>query len=619
MKGFGTGFETEGISGFFCETVKVVEFSIRPGNPGLTGLDRTIHASVLSTSSTSCFSNAQCRHAFAPSVRKHSSGHLLLSCRWDATGDAEGDASNEQALFFSQDNGSNWTMANEGRPIITLANGTPFGLRSAITHSFVFEDDGGLTWMYYTINQPNTWGAGKPDRSTGGGEIRKLQIEFDGDTWRAASFQSELVWGFMQPIDNGQGGSLNNVRVVSLNDIVRIGNHTWLLPVAGRATVTQPDGAYWRLNRCWVLESQDDGRSWSHSYWIGGGDGLCLCEPTIVKTAVTGHLVCYMRVQYDTGNQLYRSESSDYGHTWTRPYPSGLPNTGTSGTKPFLARLSGGDYLLLQTNEHSSSDRTNISIFRSDEAAFARNEWPLVKVLAAECRGHWEGSCYGWLEDAGAGEFYAAYVGFTPGRGAIHFARLSLSWLETTIIEPVSGLSSKGAYLPALSDQRVRTGSAAMIFSNAGGRLQATRFGEVMRESNGTSIVISLHLFVMNAPRTQPFSMLHASSDNGSQMSFAIALRPQINSHIWIQRNGGWLDSGIGCPTKCWFKLEAAIEDDAVFRVRVDEGDWIGDRLSGILFMESTNRPDSLWIGGPIANSDPCEIYVDDIYYGPLQ
>lgn len=588
MKGFETGFEAEWRNGFFCETVKVVE----------AGAGRA------------------CRHAFAPSVRRHSGGQLLLTCRWDASGSAEGDASNEQALFFSRDDGAGWTMANDGKPILTWENGSGFAQRSAITHSFVFEDNGGTTWLYYTVNQPYTWGAGRPDRATGGGEIRRLPIAFDGTTWRPAAAAGDVVWGFMQPLDNGRGGAWDNVRALSLNDIVRTRRGTLLLPVAGRATVPEPDGAFWRLNRCWVLESEDDGRTWSRSYFIGGGDGLCLCEPTMVETAEPGHLVCYMRVQYDTGRQLYRSESRDWGRTWSRPEPAGLPNTAFSGTKPFLRRLADGTYLLLQTNEHSSSDRTNISVFVSDEERLKRNVWPLVKVLtAAECRGHWEGACYGWLEDAGGGRFYAAYVGFTAERSAIHFARLDLDWLRGSVAEPVSGYSLRGDRLPALTDRHARTGQVSVRFAHTGGRLQFTRISEATEAAGDRPVHVRLYVCLRRAPRSEEFRLLHAAGDNGSQTAFELALRPALNAHLWVLHNGGWLDTGLRCPEDRWFEVAAAAGPDLRFRLRVD-GREIRSAGGGPLYIRTTERPDTMWIGGPLANREDCDIYVDDIYYG---
>jgi hypothetical protein len=32
--------------------------------------------------------------------------------------------------------------------------------------------------------------------------------------------------------------------------------------------------------------------------------------------------------------------------------------------------------------------------------------------------------------------------------------------------------------------------------------------------------------------------------------------------------------------------------------------------------MQSTEKPDTLWIGGALDNDDACEIYLDEIGYG---
>jgi len=72
-----------------------------------------------------CGPGHRAQHLFAPCLRLHSNGQLLIVCRWDEHGTEEGDATNEQVLYFSRDDGATWTMAG-GASILTYAGGSSF-------------------------------------------------------------------------------------------------------------------------------------------------------------------------------------------------------------------------------------------------------------------------------------------------------------------------------------------------------------------------------------------------------------------------------------------------------------------------------------------------------------
>ena len=572
--------------------------------------------------STVCVTRAaagtRLRHQQVASLLRHTSGQLLLACRWDATGFEEGDASNEQALYFSRDGGRSWVMANGGEPIVTLAQGSGFATSSAITHAFAYQTDDGATWLAYTINQPFTWGADRPRRSTGGGEIRRLRISFDGQTWRSAG-PSEVLWGFRAPLDDGCGGTWHDLRLLSLNGVLRLRSGVWLMPVAGRSTVDDPQGAYWRLNRAWVLASHDGGHRYRTSHFIGGGDALAVCEPTILETACDDHVVAFMRVQYETGDQLQRSDSFDGGRSWSWPRPVGLPNTGTSGTKPYARRLADGRYALLQTNEHERSDRTNMSLFLTDEDGLMRDRWKLVRTLGVDARQHWQGSAYGWLEEDGRGGLLAAWVAFDTHQSRLVIARFDDAWLARSLIDPNGVRDVDGDDLPHLVDAAGAAPGRALRFPNVRGRAVATRFGALQRYPQR----VDAEFEVRRTPRNEPFLLLQLRADGGRHPSLTVALRPAVNQHLWVLENRGWIDTGVATPTGRW-QLMLELHDPRRATLHLPADPARGAPATGTVSVvtpsldclcRTTNGCDSLWIGGGLVRDD-CEVLLTGLAYG---
>ncbi|HTO03565.1 MAG TPA: sialidase family protein, partial [Opitutus sp.] len=416
------------------------------------------------------------KHLFIPCLFITASGQHLLLCRWDERGSEEGDASNEQALYSSDDQGATWRMANDGRPLITLAHGTSFALPSAITGAWLFEDVTGGIWAYYTINQPFTWGADLPHRSTGGEEIRRVRLEFDGRTWRVVA-GSEMVWACRQRLPDGQGGWCDDVWLISWNGLLRTSCGILLMPVGGRSTVSEPRGAFWKLNRVWMLTSDDDGRTWTQAHFVAGSDSRCFAEPTIVETGTAGEIVCLLRVQYGTGNQLHRAVSHDFGRTWSNPVPTGLPNANQHGAKPYLLRTRDGNYVLAQTNEHSVVERTNLALFKTDEAGLLSDRWPDIKTLHVRHRsGWWPGACYAWLaENPRDGSLAVAFPGFDNEQNYLFFTHVSADIFEySDDVEPNGVIDEKGDHLPRRFQDA--TGRTGFRFTNVRGRLTATRF-----------------------------------------------------------------------------------------------------------------------------------------------
>lgn len=524
----------------------------------------------------------------------HSSGLLLVTCRWDERGEAEGDASNEQALYVSADDGVTWRMANGGRPIVTLADGTSFDRVSAITHSFAFEDSEGQTYLYYTINQPWTWGAGRPDRATGGGEIRRIRIEMRAGEWVAVG-PSDVVWGFLEPVDNGRGGTRTDVRLLCLNGILRLRDGRLLMPVGGRTTVPEPEGAFWPLDRCWALESTDDGQTWDRSTFIGGGPALCLCEPTIVETARDGHLVALMRSQYDTGFELYRSNSFDGGRTWSPPRATGLPNTGGSGVKPYLIRRWDGTYALLQTYEHLSPDRTAIAVLITDEEGLERDHWPVKKVLASECRSGWFGSAYGWLADDTDGRLHAVWVSFLGDDNFLNHARLADEWLEGTVVEPLAPRDERGDHLPHLVARP--EGGHGLRFPNVRSRAHISRFASVP-----APLWARLIFRVDTLPDEADMPMAELRVRNARDLALRVAYRPSHGRTIWLMANGGWRDTGVVLYPGRFCTLRIDVSSPVHAAVSVDEQPHTS------VYLRSSDPVSDLWIGGNAIAMEDCDV-----------
>lgn len=538
------------------------------------------------------------RHQQAASIVVHPTGALLVSCRWDERGDAEGDATNEQALYFSDDGGQRWRMANGGQPIATLGHGSSFTEPSSITHSFVCCDSGGRTWLYYTINQPHTWGEGRPHRSTGGGEIRRLElVPSDGD-WRPAA-RSEIVWDFMRPVTDGRGGTVDDVRLLSLNGVTRLRSGRWLMPVAGRATVPDPRGAFWKLNRCWVLASDDDGRSWHDLAFIGGSDALCLCEPTVFETSRDGRLVALMRVQYDTGQELYRSDSDDGGASWSAPVASGLPNTGGSGVKPYAVRLSTGQYALLQTNEHLVTDRTNVSLFLSDDRWLNLDTWPLVKVISSECRRHWLGSAYGWLAEARDGTLHAVWVSFSGEENHLNHTRLTPAWSGGTVVEPLAPADELGDDLPRLADSGA--GRRALLFPNTRSRAHLPRFALAATPP----FELELSYLIEEPPIAADFHLLELRSRNGRELAWRLALRPALGASLWSDANQGWFDTRLELPPGGRLDTLIRVLDNKHLRISLN-----GAELPDAQFLKTADPVTTAYLGANVTQAEPCRVAV---------
>lgn len=114
---------------------------------------------------------------------------------------------------------------------------------------------------------------------------------------------------------------------------------------------------------CGVAKLSDD---YSKAKWLGGVENrpLGLLEPTCIELT-DGRLVMYMRAELD--GFLWRTESSDGGHTWKDAWRTDIRNP---STQPYLYRLHDGRILLAHNvcgRPGVQDVRNHLSVWISDD------------------------------------------------------------------------------------------------------------------------------------------------------------------------------------------------------------------------------------------------------------
>ena len=147
-------------------------------------------------------------------------------------------------------------------------------------------------------------------------------------------------------------------------------NGSWLAPTS-KETTTRWDAA--------VTISHDDGKNWqlggpvpiNHSEFIGLG----IIQPTLWESGPG----CVHMLLRSTANKIYRSDSSDYGLTWSEAYAIDLPNN-NSGID--LAKLSDGRILLVYNPVSTSwGKRTPLVVSISSDNGYS---WSEIAILENE-------------------------------------------------------------------------------------------------------------------------------------------------------------------------------------------------------------------------------------------
>eukprot|EP00899_Mesostigma_viride_P019097 jgi/Mesvir1/27189/Mv07767-RA.1 len=125
--------------------------------------------------------------------------------------------------------------------------------------------------------------------------------------------------------------------------------------------------------------SHDEGRSWVASPGIMSDDGIGLIQPTVWESA-PGHVHMLLRIHTTTLEQshcMYRADSKDGGRSWSKAYPSMLPNN-NSGLDVVRLPRSGTLVLVFNPTKHTRFPLRLALSF--DNGA----TWPLVSDVETE-------------------------------------------------------------------------------------------------------------------------------------------------------------------------------------------------------------------------------------------
>ena len=180
--------------------------------------------------------------------------------------------------------------------------------------------------------------------------------------WMQAS-ENSLEWSQPQELFPGDMGGRGPVK----NKPIILSNGDWLAPAS-----IETEKAW----HCFVDRSSDQGLSWHKSDLIEPQKkhfrGKGIIQPTLWQSKPKKvHLLCR-----STSNKIYRADSEDNGQTWSRAYPTSLPNN-NSGID--LAQLDSG-LLILAYNPVAKNwgDRTPLVLATSQDNGV---NWETVFVL----------------------------------------------------------------------------------------------------------------------------------------------------------------------------------------------------------------------------------------------
>lgn len=162
--------------------------------------------------------------------------------------------------------------------------------------------------------------------------------------------------------------------------MVVMSNGEWLFPM-----YYSPDDGSEHLNDYSVVQvSADRGLTW-REYEMTGSQGLV--QASVVEFA-TGELVAFMRSR--SADRIYRSQSADYGRTWTAPQPTPLPNNNSSIQ---CCQLKSGRLAMVFNRCHARDARV------VDRAVWPQERYPVTIALSAD-----RGLTWPWQRDIDAGD-----------------------------------------------------------------------------------------------------------------------------------------------------------------------------------------------------------------------
>lgn len=157
------------------------------------------------------------------------------------------------------------------------------------------------------------------------------------ETWYIKSSDEGATWSAPQELVAGDKGGRGPVR----NKPIVLSDGTWVAGASNEEGVWRP----------FVDLSKDQGKTWEHNGYLKvdidslGGEGMI--QPTLWESE-PGHVHMLLRT---SGGYIYRSDSKDFGKTWSDPYKTSLPNP-NSGID--LVKLTDQNLYLLYNPDNSN-------------------------------------------------------------------------------------------------------------------------------------------------------------------------------------------------------------------------------------------------------------------------
>lgn len=179
---------------------------------------------------------------------------------------------------------------------------------------------------------------------------------------RRISRDGGITWGPIETLIPEKPGFGTFIR----SRIVVNARGEWLLPIW---RCTKPPAGAWtgNLDTSSVLISRDQGATWVES---AVPDSIGTCHMSIVPGR-GGELVAFYRSRW--ADNVYRSVSTDDGHSWSAPLPTVLPNNNSS----VMALTLASGAIALCYNESSAADATGRRTSLYDDIGGEGDEAPV--------------------------------------------------------------------------------------------------------------------------------------------------------------------------------------------------------------------------------------------------
>lgn len=201
--------------------------------------------------------------------------------------------------------------------------------------------------------------------------------------------------------------------------------------------------------------SDDEGASWRRVDMPGSSGRV---HPSIVELE-DGHLVAFMRSR--EADFIYRSESLDYGDTWSAPVPTPLPNN-NSGIG--VIKLASGRIALIYNHNSAPATygkkgawpalRNPVSIALSEDGGLT---FPLIRNVE-------RGEGYVGAENKFNNRQYEYPTIIQAADGMIHCAwayqtRRGIKWIKLSETDVMGAVRGEGTYNPTSGDVGAHEGS----------------------------------------------------------------------------------------------------------------------------------------------------------------